>query len=315
MHELKRHDLVSRPEDTSAVEVVRLAAGASPLAMAAAAAGVHVNSPPSNMVPWGAPMPAPPAPAPTGDRSTPDNGSSWGRTDTLQTTDPPHEMCRVQLDVTTMLTLTITITQPPLTGRIGQILPIDVPLTVWAKVTVGAGSGSVTRLVKLGDQLSIPLVCSYLSASCYIGDLDGALVTGDVFANGPSAQVNVQVARGVRGIPGQATAFVAASGTNVSLVGEPCRLASITAHLATTSGAPLFLQLFDLGNGPIGAGAVPVAEYALGTTPSASDIGDELRWLNGFPFSQGCQAGVSTTSGVFVEAGVGAWCQVEVVLL
>jgi len=317
---LRRPDLAIRPEPTSAIEVVQEAAASSgmpitPLAAARAAQGVHVNSPESEMKPWGAPMDAPPAPAPTDPRSSNDSGNSWGRTDTILFTDRPHEMCRVELSPSEMVTLTITVAQPPGIGTIPALVPIVVPLYVWANVTYGGGSTSATRKIRIDDYLSVPLVVAYLSVSVYIGDAKGNPVQTDAFNSAPSAQVNVQVARGVRGIPGQATIFVSGEGTNFELSGVPCRVASLTAHLATDSGGvEQYLQVFDSSTAVIN-GTVPTAEYALGATSWESDVGDTVRFLNPRGFGQGVQVAVSTTSGVLTVSSVAAWTEVELVQL
>ena len=289
----------------------------SPLAAAAAAAGVHVNSPASEMKPWGSPYSAPPAPAPTDQRSTDDSGSSWGRTDTILATDRPHEMCRVQLNLSEMVTLTITTTQPPGLGTFRPGGPTPLPLYVWANVTYGGGSTSATRPIRCDDYLSVPMVIAYLSVSAYIGDVEGNPVQTEQFSNNPavSAQVNVQVARGVRGIPGQATIFVADEGSNFQLSDAPVRVASITAHLTATAGGERFLQLFDMAAGPVAATTVPTAEFALGTEPEQSAIGDTLRYLNPRGWGQGVQVAVSSTSGTLTASGDSVWCEIEVVQL
>jgi hypothetical protein len=315
----RRPSLVVRPEPTSAIEVVQEAAAAagmpvSPLDAARAAAGVHVNSPANEQKPWGSPFPAPPAPSPTEQRTTDDSGNSWGRTDTIPYTARPQEMCRVELSPSEMVTLTITTTEPPGLGTF-NIAP-SIPLYVWANVTYGGGSTNATRRVRCDDYLSVPLVVAWLQVACYLGDIDGNPVQTQPFNNTPSAQVNVQVARGVRGIPGQATVFKSNTGVNFGMANSPVRVASISAHLTIDSGgAEQYLQLFDSATAPPPGGAVPTAEYALGETPWESDIGDTLRYLNPRGFGQGLQVAVSTTSGTLTVSGVPAWVEVELVQL
>jgi hypothetical protein len=84
---------------------------------------------------------------------------------------------------------------------------------------------------------------------------------------------------------------------------------------AATGGVEQFLQLFDKAATPVAAGQVPVAEFALGSTPEGSDIGDILRYLNPRGFGQGCQACVSTTSGSLTVSAASAWVEVEIVQL
>ena len=227
-------------------------------------------------------------------------------------------MC--ELAPSEMVTLTVTVVQPPGLGDYAAGGPDPLPLYVWANVTYGGGSTSATRKIRIDDYLSVPLVLAYLSVSPYIGDVAGNPVQTQPFNNPtpPSAQVNVQVARGVRGIPGQATIFVTGEGSNFSLYPSPCRVASLSAHLTTTEGADRYLQLFDRAPGavPVPDGTVPTAEYALGQAPYESDIGDILRYLNPRGFGQGIQVAVSNTSGILAGAGAGSvWIEAEIVQL
>ncbi len=217
-----------------------------------------------------------------------------------------------------MTTLTITTTQAPGLGELpGTIAPIKIPLYVWANVTIGGGSTSVSRRVRCDDYLSIPLTVAYLSVQVYIGNATGAPVANIPFENAPQAQVAVQVSRGVRGLPGQPTIFTHVVGVNAGLgmaSSMPVRLASLSAHLTGSSGgAQLLLQLFDLSSGPVPNGTPCDAEYALGTEPDESDIGDTLRFLNPRGWGQGIQVAVSTTSGTLTEAATSAWVEGELV--
>lgn len=247
----------------------------------------------------------------------PDTGSTWGRTDTIAASDSPHEMARVILDSGEALTLTITTTAAPGVGKVEELRAIvSVPLYIWAAVTYGAGSTSTTRPIRCDDYLSVPVVACYLQVRVYIGDATGKPVMDRVWLGvTPSGQVNVQVARGVRGLPSQATMFKAAAGVNFSL-GGPMRLASITSHLSAASdGVEQYLQLFDTADNPVADGTVPDAEYSLGSLPESSDVGDVLRWLNPRGFGQGVQVAVSTTSGVLTTSTTSAWCEIEIVQL
>jgi hypothetical protein len=293
---------------------VALAAMVSPLAHARATQGVHVNSPASEVRPWGSPFTAPPEPAPTGPRSTPDNSNSWGRSEEIAYNDRPIELARVQLDKSQPLTVTVTTVEPAGVAVTG--IGVSVPLTVWATITVGAGSSSVARDVRVDSQLSVPVDASYVQVTAWLGTLAGVPVAGDAFTTvPPPAQVSVQVARGVRGLPVQATRFLAGVVNSSQIVEAPCRIASIAAHLITASGgAEQFLQAFDQLVAP-SAAQVPIAEWPLGTTPETSAIGDLARFLSPMGWSQGLWLAVSSTGGSFTPTGAEAWVATEVVQL
>lgn len=297
----------------SGAAAVALAAMASPLAHARAVAGTHVNVE-GHVKPWGSPMPSTPEPAPTGPRSTDDNSNSWGRSEEIGYNDRPVELARVQLDMSQPLTVTVTMVEPAGIAVTG--IGVAVPLTTWATITVGSGSSSVSRDVRVDSQISVPLDASYVQVTAWLGTLAGDPVLGDTFGEvPPPAQVSVQVARGVRGLPVQATRFVSGLVSSSLRVGGPCRIASVAAHLAVASGGTeLFLQAFDQVDAPSAAQA-PIAEWSLGTTPEASSIGDLARFLSPMGWSQGVYVAVSSTSGVFTASAAEAWTSLELVQL
>jgi hypothetical protein len=257
-------------------------------------------------------MPPQPRAAKRDDAARGDTTSAWGRTVTLVPDgSPPQEAVRVMLDIAEPVTLTIAVLQPPppFVTRLATT-----QFAIWALVDVGNGSTTSQHRCRADYLLDVPLVCTFLSVRVYIGDpASGKPISG--FA-APEAQVSCRATRGVRGLPGQATQFDQNVGANFGLGGFPQKLASITAHLTTaTGGVEQWLQIHDSLANPTPAGAVPVAEFSLGTTPEGGDVGNIVRWLSGFGLSQGLVVGVSTTSGTFSASGASAWVQIERVLL
>jgi hypothetical protein len=288
-----------------------LAGGAGPLAHARSMAGTRINSPASEMKPWGSPMDAPPEPAPTASRTTDDNGSSWGRNATITIADSiarPQTLARVTLDRGEPLTLTIAINTPATPGVQSDK---TVPGYIWARIDVGGGSASMTRVAKVGDLLIVPVSASYIQIAAYMGDGDGQPLDPATLTTLPgSAQVSAFVSRGVRGTPGIATTFSSQVGSSFGM-GGPQSIASIEAHLTAPAMADQFLQLYDGTSDE----APMVAEYALGTTPAESSIGSGARLPNTQQFAAGLYIVISSTSGYPTASGAEAFVAVERVLL
>ena len=308
------------PFDRPQGPILTTAAGAAE-AVAAAALEPEACPPPQGQTPvkpWGSPMSVQ-EPAQNQDRSSPDNENSWGRTVNLAWSDRPQEVARVQLATSQALTVSIAVNVAPGEGTY-QPVPagptVDLPCTVWARVTLGSGSGSTTYQVRADAFVSVPVVGTYASVAVYIGDLDGNPVSGIAFATLPdAAQVNVQVARGVRCLPQQATTFASDFGASFAIGNSPQRVASIAAHLGeSSSGTEIYLQLFDSMTAPT-AGDVPYLEWAMGEEPEESAIGDLVRFTNPLGLSQGAWFVTSTTSGTYTSASVDVFVALERVLL
>jgi hypothetical protein len=263
----------------------------------------------------GAPPIWPSEPVPTPNRSTPDSGSSWGRSAVVRYTDNSRELARVQLDKSEALTLVIEAVEPPSPGTTGFAGPVPLPVSVWASVTCGNGSTSITREVACADRLDIPLPpSSFVSVSIYLATADGTPARNVAWDTTPGdAQVAVNIARGIRGLGGQASMFSTDYGVNFRLVDSPCRLMSIAAHLGATSGGDLFLQAFDSATTPVGDGAIPVEEWPLGATP-APGLPRE-RQLSPRGLGAGLCVAVSTTPAILSVAAVEAWVSAEILLL
>jgi hypothetical protein len=244
-------------------------------------------------------------------RVRPDTESGWGRSQTIFPTGRAMELARVELEVSEPLTLSVDVTENPAAG-LG--FPKPIPMTVWALVTFGNGSTSVTRKIRCDYRFDVPVVGTYVSVSVYIGDLAGTPFPNNiVFTNTPQAQVSVQVARGVRGLPYVCSQFLIDDGNALGVLFQgAARGLSIEAHLTGPVAGPLFLQLFDSPTQP-NSGDVGVVEYPIGATPF---LGVPLtRWLNPRGFATGVAYGVSSTSGLFTATADAVHIEFEQLLL
>lgn len=255
-----------------------------------------------------------PEPRQTEDRSTPDNSNSWGRSESIAWDTQPQEVARVVLETSQPLTLTMSVPTPPTPGQ----LPAGalVPVSAWARVTIGAGSSSTTRPVRIDDILTIALPpASFVSVQIFMGTTDtGAPVAATSWSGGTApgdAYVTCSVARGTRGTPQIASTFATAETTGKLMITGPARVLSLAAHLSGTVGSPVWLQLHDLAAGTPAAGAVPRVEVALVDTADT-----ERTWINGRGFGSGVYAALSSTSGTYtsVESPT-AWIEIETQLL
>lgn len=270
---------------------------------------------------WGSPVEGPPEPDENQDPFRPDYQAAMGRTETISTDgSQSQEMARVVQGTSEGFTLSIDVAQPPGTTPNGLAQNANVALVVWAILTFGSGNGTATRRIRIDDRLDASLIANFISVKIYLGNLSGKQITS-IAANGSptnSAQVVVQLARGIRGTPNVATFWQVASGAGGQINGPtgvpgPLRINSMSAHLQATSGAQVFLQLFDLppnGGGP-GAGAVPISEWPLGTTP-APGLPYTLM-LNQRGISQSLWWSSSTTSGI-LTVGPNLWTEFEILL-
>ena len=246
----------------------------------------------------------------------PDTDPGWGRAETLLANAVPQEMARVILPVSIDMEVSIdTIVAPGVATLASGAL---VPLVVWAVVTFGNGSTSVSRKIQCADRFDVPVCGTFCQVTAYIGDLQGNDLTGKQFSPTqplsptqpiPSANVSVMVSRSIRGTPYVAPSFAAAFGPSGSLFTSQFRALNVMAHLTAQVGGNDFLQLFDQSaRTPPPNGTVPTTEFALGTLPSP---GIDHRWLNPRGFSQGCFYCVSSTAGTLTLSGDSAWVEVE----
>jgi hypothetical protein len=274
------------------------------------------------MAPWGTPIKerVPNEGAP----NNPDRSSSWGRQATLKPDGTKTGVIRVDLECSETLTLSIDVERPA-----PQSEPDLITMYVWAQVTFGNGSTSAQRNIRCDYRIDTPLVVSYLDVLLYLGDIDGTpinpvLAAGFTNLSDVFAQVEAQAARGVRGLPYNATQFITGQpGINSAATGAPAfgtaaRLMSIAAHLTAQTAGDHFLQLFDTTNANAPSnGATPIAEFALGSTPTGSAIptSEIGRFLAPRGFANGIYWAVSDTSGVLSQSAETAWVELEIQLI
>jgi len=305
--DLRRPDLVHRPEPISAPEVVQAATTA-----ALAATGRPERGSP--VVPWGAPMDAPPAPV-RRPHHRPDTESGWGRgTNDLLPDGRTQEMARVELEVSEPLTLSIDVDVPP-----GLDKSNNTPLTVWAKVVYGNGSTNAARFVRCDYRADVPVVAGFAQVIIFVGETEFAVgetpapyVASDLALQSP-ATVEVQVARGIRGLPYVASQFITANNSiEGTLIDTAARVLSVEAHLTAIAGGTRYLQLYDT-NKPDATGLTPVAEYPLGVNPYPGLL--LTRFINPRAFSQGVHYVVSTTSGSYTPGTDEVHIEIEQLLI
>ncbi len=248
-----------------------------------------------------------------------EQGSAWGRTQTLAMNEQNVELVRVVRDKSDALTLTIDVAQPPGAASISHAFaPVLVPLAVWATVIWGNGSTTAQRTFRVDAFQEIVVIASYASVRVALLDLTGAVVSGvlDPSVAAPAAQVVGMAAVGATAKPTSIASYtVLQNGVSGVLpmgtggVASPGRLLSIEAHLAAPAGVDEFLQVFDATAVPA-AGTTPDLEIPLGTTPSGAP--PRQSFGPGKGFAQGVIWAVSTTSGIYTPSAAQATVSAQI---
>lgn len=243
-----------------------------------------------------------------------ESSSAWGRQVTVNLGQNPQSAIRVFLEESTNFTLSVDVLQEA-QATIGIIIS---RWYCWALVTVGNGSTNVQRKVRCDYRIDLPLAGSYVDVLIFVGDAKGNPVDPATIESNQAPAIAVcQLSRGIRGLPYSASRFVTGVGTasdastsqlGDTVIDEPARLMSVSAHLVGTSNGPRYLQFFDRTSSTF-EGGTPLFEWVLGSTPNQIP---PTRFLNPAGFVSGIYWALSSTGGVYTEADdTDAWVEIE----